>query len=371
MSGATPDVVVVGGGAVGCAIARELARAGARVTVLERGRPGGDATSASAGMLVPLVEAGGGAALLPLLRAAIDRFAGLAVALREETGIDIAYRAVGALHAAFTPDDEHELATLFVQQRAAGFAPEWLAGDEARRLEPALAEAVRAAVRFPDHHQVENRALGPALWAGAARAGARMRAGVEVAGLKRAGGRVAGVALDGGERVPAGAVVLAGGCWSGRLQGLPRRVPVEPVHGQLVAVEALPPPFEHVLFSPRGYLVPRSSGRIILGATIERFGFRKITTPAGVLQILQNALALVPQLATLPIVETWSGLRPGTPDGLPILGADPEVAGLFYATGHFRNGILLAPLTGELLAQLVRTGRSDFDLRPFAIERFG
>lgn len=365
-----PDVLVVGGGVVGLAVAREVARGGARVTVVERGTPGAAASWAAAGMLSPQAEAAGPGPFLDLLLAARSGFPGFCSSLREESGIDPAYRGEGTLVVALRDEDEAELEARHAWQAAAGLDVERLGAAEVRALEPALSPAVRWALRFPGDHQVDNRPLARALWAAAAAAGVGFRLGADAARLIRDGDRVTGVELAYGERILAGTVVLAGGCWAGTIGGLPRPLPVEPVHGQLLAIETLPLPFRHVVDSPRCYLVPRSDGRLIVGATAERQGFRKAVTPAGVLRLLTGALEIAPMLADLPLGETWAGLRPGTPDDLPILGADPEVRNLVYATGHFRNGILLAPLTGRLIAELIRTGTSSVDLAPYAVDRF-
>lgn len=364
------DVVVVGGGVIGCATARHAALGGASVVVVERGRPGAEASHAAAGMLSPLAEAEAPGPFLELLLRSREGYPAAVEALREETGIDAGYSGAGTLFVALREEDEAELAHRFAWQSALGLAVEALSAEEARRLEPALSPAVRRALRFPGDHQVENRALSLALWSAAARAGAEFRLGREVAGVLRDGGRVGGVELSDGERVAAGAVVVAGGCWAGRLGGLPRELPVFPVHGQLLAVESVPPVFRHVVDSPRCYLVPRSDGRVIAGATVERVGFRKAVTPAGMRSLIDGALEIAPVLAHAPLAESWSGLRPGTPDGLPILGADPEVPNLLYATGHFRNGILLAPLTGEVIGEMVLGRPSPVELAPFGIGRF-
>jgi glycine oxidase len=367
----TVDVAIVGGGVIGLATARALAIAGARVTVVERGEPGSEASSAAAGMLSPLAEADVAGPFLDLLLLARRRFPAFAAQLREATGIDVGYRDEGTLMLALRDDDEPELEERFRWQRAAGLEVERLTGDEVLRLEPAVARTVRWGLRFPGDHQVENRLLARALWADAAARGVELRIGAEAVRVVRGAGGADGVTLSDGDTVRAGAVVVAGGSWAGRLGNLPRPLPVVPVHGQLLALEAIPPPIRHVVDSPRCYLVPRSDGRLIVGATVERRGFRKAVTPAGLMQLLQGALEIAPALADLAVAETWSGLRPGTPDGLPILGTDPEVDRLFYATGHYRNGILLAPLTGALLADLVVGNEPEVDLTPFAVGRFG
>jgi glycine oxidase len=366
----TPGVVVIGGGVIGCAIARRAARGGRSVLVLERGGCGAEASHAAAGMLSPLAEANEPGAFLDLLLAARSLYPAFAASIEEETGIDVGYGDAGTLFLSLREEDDAELEHRWAWQRAAGLCVERLTADEARAMEPAVSPALRFALRFPGDHQVDNRALGPALATAAERAGARIRVGADVAGLLRDGGRVTGVELADGERISADAVVIAGGSWAGQLRGLPRPLPVEPVHGQLLAMETAPPLFRHVVDSPRCYLVPRAGGRVIAGATVERVGYRKAVTPWGVRRLLDGAVEIAPALDHAPLVETWSGLRPGTPDGLPILGADPEVANLFYATGHFRNGILLTPLTGEAIGALLLGEAPAWELGPYGIERF-
>jgi glycine oxidase len=367
----TADVVVVGGGVIGCAVARRAAREGLRVVVVERGTPGREASWAAAGMLSPLAEAAGPGPLLDLLLAARSMFPAYAASLREETGVDAGYSDAGTLYLALREEDEAELEARFAWQSAAGLGVQRLDAAASREAEPAVSPAVRMALRFPGDHQVDNRALGAALWSAACAAGAEFRLGVPATRLLREGARVAGVECAGGERIAAGAVVLAGGAWAGRLEGLPRPLPVEPVHGQLVAMETIPPLFRHVVDTPRGYLVPRSAGRVIAGATVERTGDRKAVTPRGLLRLLSAAVEAAPALEDAAVVESWSGLRPGTPDGLPVLGPDPEMEGLVYATGHHRNGILLAPLTGERVGALLAGGGWGAEMAPFGIGRFG
>jgi glycine oxidase len=363
-------VVVIGGGVIGGAIARRAARGGLSVTVLERGACGGEASHAAAGMLSPLAEADGAGDFLGLLLAARAIYPAFAAAIGEETGVDVGYRDAGTLYLALREEDDAELEHRWAWQRAAGMCVERLTAEETREMEPAVSPSVRFALRFPGDHQVDNRLLGPALATAAARAGAEVRTGAEAVAILRDGGRVTGVELADGSRISAGSVVVAGGSWAGQIRGLPRPVPVEPVHGQLLALDTAPPLFRHVVDSPRCYLVPRGSGRLIAGATMERVGYRKALTPAGMRRLMDGAVEIAPALDDAPLVESWSGLRPGTPDGRPILCRDPDVPNLVYATGHFRNGILLAPLTGEAIGSLLLGDEPEWDIVPYDIERF-
>lgn len=356
---------------IGCAVARLLARRSVSVTVLDRGRPGAEASRAAAGMLSPLAESHRPGPFLDLLLAAVDRFPDLAGSLLAETGIDIGYRREGTLLVALRAADEHVLDERWRWQSAAGLPIERVGPDRALEMEPALDPGVRWALRFPRDHQVDNREMSRALWRSAEDAGARFLTGREVAGLQIESDRVRGVRMTNGELLMAGAVVLAAGCWTGRLAGLPRPVPVEPVHGQLIAIDAAGLGLRHVIDSPRIYLVPRADGRVIAGATAERTGFEKAVTTEAVAALLAGAVEAVPALADRPILDSWSGLRPGTSDEQPLIGRDPDVPNLVYATGHFRNGILLAPITAEAVVALLTDTPGPPETAGFGIERFG
>jgi glycine oxidase len=254
---------------------------------------------------------------------------------------------------------------------ARGLRVESLSADAARALEPGLGPDVRAALRFTDDAQVNARELARAFSQAAALAGARFLQGRYVRRVVVKGGVVHGVELD-GEVLSAGAVIVAAGSWSGLVEGagVPPTV-VRPARGQLVSIETRPPAFGHVLHvHGRGYLVPRRDGTVIAGSTVEMAGFRKEVTVGGLEQILGLARTLVPSLADAPVTSTWSNFRPYTEDHLPVLGTTP-VRGLVLATGHYRNGILLAPVTAESIAELVATGASSIDLAPFSVARFG
>jgi glycine oxidase len=365
-----PDCVIIGGGVIGCGVARSLSRLGLHVAVLERGSPGRQATWAAAGMLSPLSEAAHEDPLFCMAVASLDLWPTFAAEIAAESGLDVEYRPAGKLHIAFDEEGESHLRS--IRSRGAGFGVQLLAGHEARAVEPVLSADVGSALLVGRDHRVNNRVLGEAAWKAAARAGADFRLDAEAAevviGRDR---RVAAVRLQDGTTIPTGRVILAAGAWSGQIGGLPRVVPVEPVRGQMFAVDATAwrprarPFLEHTIDAPGCYFIPRDNGWVLVGATVEHTAFAAGPTPGGIAGLVGAAIKAVPAIADLPLAETWAGYRPGTPDDLPILGPDPDVSGVFYATGHFRNGVLLAPITAAVVAALV-----DGEEPPVAIERF-
>ncbi len=367
------DVAIIGGGLIGCAIAHRLASRGLDVCVIERGEPGAEASAAAGGMLSPLAEAEQAGPFLDLALTSLDRFPAFVEQIEEASGLDVDYdRTSGKLHIALNDPAAGKLRERLEWQRRAGFEVELLEGDDARRIEPALSPTVLSALLLHRDHRVDNRLLGHAAWLAAARVGARFRLGASAIGVTLEGGgtRASGVRLAQGDAVAAGQVVVAAGAWSAQLDGLPRPLPVFPVRGQMVAVESVPPLLGHVVHSTECYLVPRSTGRLVIGSTMERAGFRREVTAGAVHRLIAAAFDAVPSVADAAFADAWMGFRPGTPDELPILGEDPEVQGLHYATGHFRNGILLAPITAELLAASVTDETPSLDMRPFAPDRF-
>lgn len=362
------DVLIVGGGVMGCGIALRLAQAGARVTVLERSIPGAEASSAAAGILAPQMEAEGPGPFFELCLRSRGLYPAFAEELRALSGVDIAYVPCGLLSVAFDEATLHKLQAITAWQQAFGLRAELLDARSARTLEPALSPAALGAAHFPDDHQVDNRLLVRALSMAAARVGVTFRSGY-VRGVVIENGRAVGVDLD-GTLVRSDATVIAAGSWSGVVQGLaidPRMV--RPARGQMVMLQTRLPLAQRILFSEKGYVVPRRDGRIIAGSTMELVGFEKQVTAAGLAGILGLAIELLPALAEAPVVEFWAGLRPFTDDHLPILGKGPA-EGLFLATGHFRNGILLAPITARLIADLVTGKAPALDLSPFRFGRF-
>jgi len=368
-SDAGSDVLIVGGGIMGSAVALRLAQRGVAVTVIERGIPGAEASSAAAGMLAPQTEADGPGPMLALGLKSRALYPDLAVELHDATGIDVGYQRSGVLALGFE-DDDPGLSFRRTWQVAQGQRAELLAEPALRALEPALGTSIRAALHFPDDAQVNPAALARAFSQAAAVAGARFLQGRYVRRVVVEQGAVTGLELD-GEVLSTGAVVLAAGSWSGLVEGggVPALV-VRPARGQLVAIETRPPLFHHVLsVHGRGYLVPRRDGTVVAGSTVEMVGFRKEVTVGGLANILELARRLVPALADAPVLSSWSNFRPYTEDQLPVLGAT-AVRGLFLATGHHRNGILLAPITGDAIARLVATGDPGVDLTPFSVTRF-
>jgi glycine oxidase len=366
----SPDVVVVGAGVMGCAVALRLRQQGASVTVIERGIPGAEASSAAAGILGPQWESEGPGPLLDLGLRSRALYPAFAAELHGLSGIDIGLQPSGLLELAFTADDADALAARRRWQTERGLPAELLQPRELRALEPQLGPAVQAGLRLVDDGHVHARSLARALSQAAAVAGARFVQGRYVRQVRIAGGRAVGVELD-GDTVDAGTVVVCAGSWSSMVEGGGVPAPlVRPARGQMVAIETRPPLFRHVLVAfRRGYLVPRSDGVALAGSTLEMVGFRKEVTVAGLHDILSLARALVPELGAAPVVETWSNFRPYTPDGLPIIGRT-AITGLLVATGHHRYGILLTPITAQVIAELVTKGTTSLDIAAFDAGRF-
>jgi glycine oxidase len=356
------DVVVIGAGLQGCGVALRLAQAGADVVVLERSIPGAEASSAAGGILSPGVEAEPGP-FHDLCMASLHRWQAFAAEVERLSGAWVAYRGGGTLEVSLDDRFTPVLAARATRLERAGIAVDVLDGEAARRLEPGLSAETRGALWFRDEASVDPRLLGRALHAAAARAGARFLQG-QVRGVAFAGGRAAGVDHESG-RLEAPAVVLAAGAWSLQVagSGLPAGA-VRPVRGQIAVLDTRPPLLSRVVFSDKGYVVPRPDGRILCGSTMEEAGFEKAVTAGGLLRVLELAVEVAPGLAAAPLVESWSNFRPATPDGMPILGPG-SVPGLFYATGHYRNGVLLAPVTADAVAAAVLGRAAPVDLAPF------
>ncbi len=363
------DVVVIGAGVQGCAVAWRLAQAKLDVLVLERSIPGAEASSAAGGILSPGVEALEPGPFYALGRASLARYPAFTAELEALTGVSLAHRGGGTLEVAF--DDQHAqlLAGRAGKIQSAGLPVTVLDDAEVRRLEPGLSPAARGALWFEEEGSLDPRQLGRALAIAAARAGARFLTG-QVRAIRHQGGRAVGVEHEGGF-IDAAHVVLAAGSWSLQVagHGLPPRA-VRPVRGQMAVLDTRPPLLSRVIFSGHGYVVPRPDGRVLCGSTMEEAGFEKAVTAGGLLHVLEVGVGIAPALAAAPVVETWSNFRPASPDGEPILGPG-ALPGLLYATGHTRNGILLCPITADAIAACVLGAPPPVDLAPFSPARFG
>lgn len=355
--GAGGDVVIVGGGLVGLASAAALSARGARVVLVTESHRG-EASRAAAGMLAPGIERADGAAHRFAI-AARDLYPSYLDALAELTGLHVSLNREGVLELLRDPQTAEA-------RRAALNGGEWLSPEALRRLEPGIGPAA-GAVLYEYDGAVDNVALVEALRA-LVRASAAVTVVEERAVAVRLDTPRPAVRLASGREIEAGQVVLAAGAWTPSLAGLPRPVPVEPVRGQIVAVAAAP--IRHVTYGPRGYVVPRSDSLSVVGSTMEHVGFEVGTTPEAVSKLESAAAEIAPGFAGARIVDRWSGIRPVTPDFLPILGRDPDYPALIYACGHSRNGILLGPLTGECVAALATGERPELDIEPFSIARF-
>jgi glycine oxidase len=368
----TYDVVIVGGGIIGGSIAFDLAERDLRVAVLDRQELMGEASWAAAGMLSPAPDCPAAISLIPLGRASLALYPEFIEGVEDTSGLRTGYRTGGAIEVICRGDAERELSTLVALHHGLGLACDPLPLDEARIMEPALGRDARAAALLPDECSIEPRALASAVLAAAASAGAALCPGVEVISLAHDGKKCAGVKTSSGEVFHSAQVVLAAGCWSSQIPEAAPYAPTIPVRGQMAALRHCGTPIRHVLRSERGYLVPRgleSPQTVVVGSTIENAGYEKRVTSGGVEKILSAANELAPELAKAEIIETWCGLRPGTPDQLPILGP-VDVDGLVFATGHYRNGILLAPVTAKLIGEWIAERRTSIDWETFSPLRF-
>ncbi|MFJ4789280.1 glycine oxidase ThiO [Streptomyces sp. NPDC088794] len=377
MSSRTSDVLVIGGGIIGLVTAWRAAQRGFATAVVDP-EPGGGAAQVAAGMLAAVTELHyGEQTLLGLNLASARRYPDFAAELTDLTGQDLGYRRCGTLAVALDADDRAHLRELHALQRQSGLESEWLSGRDCRRLEPMLAPGVRGGLRVDGDHQIDPRRLARALVTACERAGVTFhRTWTERLRVVR--DRAAGVTTADGTELDADQVVLAAGSLSGRLAGVPDEVlpPVRPVKGQVLrlTVPQRYAPFlsRTVRAMVRGsqvYLVPRENGELVVGATSEELGWDTTVTAGGVYELLRDAHELVPGITELPLTETRAGLRPGSPDNAPLLGPT-ALAGLLLATGHYRNGVLLTPVTGDALAHALATGELPDEARPFTPKRF-
>jgi len=364
------DVAVAGGGLIGLAVAWRAAQRGLSVTVVDDAL-GAGASFAAAGMLAPVSEAAyGEERLLELCRASLERFPAFAAEVEQAAGVDVGLRTVGTLAVGFDDDDMAAVDALHVFHRELGLAAERLTPRESRRREPALTPRVRGGLHVAGDHSVDARALHAGLLAAAQSAGVRVAA-ARVASVWVNGGRARGLRLASGGEVPAGTVVLALGAWSATLPGVPS-LPVRPVKGQILrlrgAVGLLGGTVRALVRGRQVYLVPYRTDGLIVGATVEEKGFDETVTAGAIYDLLHDAIEVVPGVTELELVESIARWRPGTPDNAPLLGPS-TLPGLVVATGHYRNGVLLTPVTADLIAELLASGELPSLGAPFRPDR--
>jgi glycine oxidase len=353
------DVAVAGGGLIGGSIALDLARAGLRVALFDQAEPGREASWAGAGILSPAPESPATIPLVPLGKASMALYPEFVAEVEELSGQSVGFRPKGTLDALFAADAVRELSTLIALHHGLGLKAEPLRPEDARELEPALSPDVQAAAFRPDEASVDNRALTHAVLQAARRSGVEIFPGHAAKAIWQEGNTCAGLELQ-DEKISAKWTIIAAGCFSSLIEGMKSYVSVRPAKGQMIALRAQGLVIDRVLWSEKIYLVPRNDGRILAGATVEYVGFEKQVTAGGIEKILSAAIELAPELAHAKIEETWAGLRPDSPDHLPILGPT-DLDGLLIATGHFRSGILLTPITARLIREWVTEQRVSVD----------
>ncbi|MBC7900915.1 MAG: glycine oxidase ThiO [Saprospiraceae bacterium] len=347
------EVLIIGGGVIGLSIAREMHKIGAgRITIIERGSIGREASFAAAGMLAPNAETDKIDDFYNFCAESNRLYPDFAAALLDETGIDIELDRSGTLYLAFTGDDSIELKKRFDWQTSAGLAVEHLNTRETLTAEPFISPNVRESLFFPNDWQVENRKLLEALRKYSEINGIRIREGTEIREILTAGEKVIGAASD-SEKFLAGTTIIATGAWTSliKIGEMPVSVKVKPIRGQMISFHPREKLFKRVIYSSRGYLVPRADGRILAGSTVEDVGFDKSTTETGVSALRCVASEIAPCLAGMTISDKWAGLRPYADDGLPVIGEIAGFKNLIISTGHYRNGILLAPFTAKIVAE--------------------
>jgi glycine oxidase len=364
----TFDVAIAGAGLIGGAIALELAQAGLHVGLFDSAEPGREASWAGAGILSPAPETAATIPMVPLCRASLAIYSEFIAAVEENSGQHCGFRAKGTLEAFFSTDAARDLSTLIALHHGLGLKAEPLRPEEAGEMEPALNPEVDAAALRPDEASVDNRLLTPAVLEAARKGGVEIFSGHGARGIWREDDRCLGLAL-GNERIAAKWTVVAAGCFSAGIAGMEIYAPVLPAKGQMISLRSPEVEIQRVLWSDNIYLVPRDDGRILAGATVEHAGFDKRVTAAAVQKLLSAAIDLVPGLADAQIEETWAGLRPDTPDHLPIIGTT-DLDGLMVATGHFRSGILLAPITAHLIREWIMEQRVSVEWERFSPMRF-
>ncbi len=366
-----PDVVIIGGGVIGCATAYYLSREGAKVTLLERGEIASEASGAAAGMLAALSGEAGerGPGFDALVADSLAPYESLIPELAK-TGVDIRHRRTGVMHVAFSEDEAGELRTRFESVTASGASARWFDHAALLREEPQISPRAVAAYVTAGEQYVDPQRLTMALAEAARGLGAAIVANAPVTRFNRSGRRISSVSTA-SRSYASETLLLASGPWTFALaQRLNAYIPVRPIRGQMLSLEGPVTPLRHMIWANHAYLVPREDGQTYVGATVEDLGYRKHTTTAGIAGLRHGAAMMVPSLANAPQRRAWAGLRPASLDGLPVMGYLPGWQNVWVSTGHFRNGILLAPISGELVARSIMNGEPDARLAPFSPNRF-
>jgi glycine oxidase len=360
-----PDVAIIGGGVIGCAIAYELARAQAgRIVVIERSRPGAEASGAAAGLLAVASSRAPRGVVFELRKASADLFPELSRTLREESGVDVEYSTWGTLDVAFGSAEVDRLERHVARRREQGFAAELLSGDEAIEREPALHRDVQAAALFPGDRAINGGRLVEALRVAAERRGVEFRTGTPVTAMESVPGKMLSVEA-GGERFSPARLVIAAGAWSADVGAFLRvKIPVRPDRGEMLAVRGVTRLHQAVLWDD-AYLVPRAGGEILIGGTSARGEWEKTVSAGSLALLVRRAARMIPQLGKAAVVRSWAGLRPLSALRRPIIGPLRGYSNVLLATGHHRSGILLAPITGKLVAELIVSGATSIPIHPF------
>jgi glycine oxidase len=362
------DVAIAGGGLIGGTIALALARVGAKVAILDAGAVGQEASWAGAGILSPAHESPEMRSMIELTRASLELYPVFVKQIEQQTGRSVGFHAYGLLEVLESDLSRVELNAIAEAQHQQIETAQLLTGEQARKLEPSLSAEVKAAILRPEDASVDNRALTAAVLHAGRMLGVEIYENNAAVSILRDDGRSLGFATKTGN-IEAKWAVIAAGCFSAGIEGAKRYAPVVPAKGQMVALRCPTASIRRVLMSEHVYLVPRDDGRILVGATVEQVGFDRVVHEDAIQNLLDAAIALVPALNLHEVVEKWSGLRPDSPDHLPILGPT-DVEGLLIATGHFRNGILLAPITAQIICEYIQTQRIDWEYQRFSPIRF-
>jgi glycine oxidase len=366
------DVVIIGGGVIGCAIAYYLRKSNVAVTVIDKGEIGAGASSAAAGLLAPLGSLPGPGPLADLLLASWSIFPSLVPELEQASGISLAYEQSGSLRVARNPNNVANLRKRVNSWQPLGLEMRWLTGDEARQREPLLAPDISAAIYAPEESQVKAPHVVKAFARAAANLGAKFSPHTNIIGMDIRDNNITRVftTQPRGE-IQCNHLIIATGAWTRETGGLlDLSLPVEPQRGQILTLEQPTPPLKHIIFGEAVYLAPKSDGTIVVGATKDEVGFDKRLTAGGIAWLLTTAIRLLPSLEGAAIDQMWAGLRPKTPDNLPILGKVPSLENVTLAAGHGSIGIMLSAITGKSIAELVVTGRVPELIVPFSVERF-